>query len=127
MVWLQLQTHLCVQGLLDANPALDACLSSLNLGHDPLYVLQLVASLPEHTAVVMDLVGGLALHLTGDRLNVVSAKLLISFDKLLEISLAPVGEALGGEWLMSVNSWLRVSQFIHFKHIFCVISFDRKF
>jgi len=40
--------YLGVQGLLYADPPLDAGLSSLDLGHDLLYVLQLVAALPEH-------------------------------------------------------------------------------
>ena len=40
--------YLGVQRLLDAYPPLDSSLSSLNLGHDLLNVLQLVAALPEH-------------------------------------------------------------------------------
>ena len=40
--------YLGVQSLLDADPPLDPGLSSLDLGHDLLNVLQLVAALPEH-------------------------------------------------------------------------------
>lgn len=43
--------YLCVQCFLDADPPLDAGLSSLDLSHDLLNVLQLVAALPEHSCV----------------------------------------------------------------------------
>ncbi len=41
--------HFRVQCFLDADPPLDSGLSSLNLSHDLLDVLQLIASLPEHS------------------------------------------------------------------------------
>ncbi len=41
--------HFRVQCFLDADPPLDSGLSSLNLSHDLLNVLQLIASLPEHS------------------------------------------------------------------------------
>lgn len=42
-------SYLGVQGLLDANPPLDAGFPPLDLRHDLLDVLQLVAALPEHS------------------------------------------------------------------------------
>lgn len=41
--------YLGVQCLLNANPPLDAGLPPLDLGHDLLDILQLVAALPEHS------------------------------------------------------------------------------
>lgn len=41
--------YLGVQRLLDANPPLDAGFPPLDLGHDLLDILQLVAALPEHS------------------------------------------------------------------------------
>lgn len=41
--------YLGVQRLLDADPPLDAGFPSLDLGHDLLNILQLVAALPEHS------------------------------------------------------------------------------
>lgn len=41
--------YLGVQGFLDANPPLDAGFPPLDLGHDLLNILQLVAALPEHS------------------------------------------------------------------------------
>lgn len=41
--------YLGVQCLLDADPPLDAGLAPLDLGHNLLDILQLVAALPEHS------------------------------------------------------------------------------
>ena len=48
MAWAAPGSYLGVQSLLNADPPLDPSFPSLNLGHDLLNVLQLVAALPEH-------------------------------------------------------------------------------
>lgn len=42
-------SYLGVQGLLDANPPLDAGFPPLDLGHNLFNILQLVAALPKHS------------------------------------------------------------------------------
>jgi len=42
------QAHLRIESFLDADLSLDASFAALDLRHDPFYVLQFVATLPEH-------------------------------------------------------------------------------
>jgi hypothetical protein len=48
----QSRTYLGVQSFLDADASLDASLTTLDLSHDTLNVLQLIVALPEHSSVL---------------------------------------------------------------------------
>merc|ERR1711971_569620 len=83
-----------VQSFLDQSSSLDSRLTLLNLSHDTLTVLQLTAAFPECLAVLNHLLWRLPLHLSADVLHVLSTVLLVQPDELVEVPLAPVGEAL---------------------------------
>ena len=83
-----------IESFLDESSPLDLGLALLDLRHDAVDVLQLVAAFPEHLGVLHDLILTLALDLLRDVLDVVAAVLLVQTDELVEVALAPDGESL---------------------------------
>ena len=80
--------------LSNERPSLYLGLSLLDLSHNPVDVLQLLAPIPEDLAVLLHLFGSLALHFLRDGVDLVSAVFLVQTDELVEVALCPVGEAL---------------------------------
>lgn len=96
--------HLSVQRLLDAYSSLYLALSSFNLRHDPLNVLQLVLSFPEHLGVSAHFFWSLAFHVLTDVVHVITTESLARLDKLVEFSLGPVGETLRANWAIQQSN-----------------------
>lgn len=94
MEWSTISGNLGVKSLLDESSPLDLGLALLDLGHDAVHILQLVATFPEDLGVLQNLVRGLAFDLLRDVVDVVTAVLLVEADELVEVALAPVREAL---------------------------------
>lgn len=85
--------YLSVQRLFYGGTALNFRLATLDLCHYSFNVLKLVATVPEHGAVLDHLVRCLSLNVFGYVLNVIATELLVRLDKLIEVSLRPVCEA----------------------------------
>lgn len=85
---------LCVEGFPDERAPLDFRFALFDLGHDPVNVLQLVASLPEDFWIFHNFFLRFSLDFFGDVLDVVAPVLLVQADELVEVALAPVRETL---------------------------------
>jgi len=85
--------HLGVQRLLDTDAALNFGLALLDLRQDAVDVLQLIAPLPEHLAIVAHLLLSLSFDLLRNAVDVFASILLVRLDELLEVALAPAVEA----------------------------------
>ncbi len=89
-----ISSHFSVECFLDEGTSLDLCFALLDLGHDSVDVLQLLASLPKDFGIFENFFGRFALNLLRDVVDVVAAVFLMQADELVEVPLAPVGEAL---------------------------------
>ena len=83
-----------VECFLDEGASLDLSLALLDLGHDSVDVLQLVASFPKYFGIFENFFGRFTLDLLGDVVDVVAAVLLVQANELIKVPLAPVGETL---------------------------------
>ena len=63
MEWSTISSHFGIKCFLDKGAPLDLCLALLDLGHDPVDVLQLVASLPKDFGIFENLFGRFAFDL----------------------------------------------------------------
>ena len=81
-----------IQGFFNQCPSLDLSLSFLNLGHDPVNILQFLGPFPENCGIFLDFFRGFSLNFFGDLINVISAIFLMKSNECIEISFWPVGE-----------------------------------
>lgn len=86
--------NLCIQCFFDAYPSLYLGLSTLYLSHDLLYVGEFITAIPEYTRVLHYLLRRLSFHISSYAIQVIAAIFFISFDKLIEVSFAPVCKSL---------------------------------
>ena len=83
-----------IKSLPDQSPPLDFGLSLFNLVHDSVNILKFLAPVPEDGAVFLDLLGGLAVNLLGDGIDLVAPILFMQADKLVKVTFRPGSETL---------------------------------
>lgn len=86
--------NLCIQCFFDAYPSLYLGLSTLYLRHDLLYVGEFITAVPEYSRILHYLLRCLSFHISGYAIQVITTIFLICFNKLIEVSFAPVCKSL---------------------------------
>ena len=94
MEWSPVSGNFSIQSFSDEGASLDLCFSFLDLCHDAINILQLLATFPENFGIFQNFILSFALNLLWDVVDVVPAVLLVQADELVEVALAPAGKSL---------------------------------